>query len=863
MFQILLFLSTRISSLGDSMCRFTHGIFSLILFTGSSHSKSTLAPPPSRLLDASTTFPEPSSRLSNGLPVTHRWSELFLAQGFESYRHTFVVMGGKDVRIIGALMLLALLALLCVLSSSNLGNLFSILLLWAQSATARLSSSIHADCCTKISRMIIELAAKCSALDIALQQIKQGSARIQFLSAENCALNSLAVDQDTDIRTQSVHINQLEAQLHDQERAVWQALSYGEQHEWDARANRQEVARLEERIEILTAESNITRSTLLLNHHSAQALEGRLCDTLHANEMLLSEVQAALLELGTCAKQWEHWKVVAEQAVTRAPDADRTILNLRKELAVAFKNAREAKERFEDQTVVLGEREATIRSLDRELVDVRDQLRDAEDEIDRLQSDLEGTDIWKPLDGADGLRFVDESPPVLKWRGWLRENAPEMSAPSTQRRARSPDMTLKELESVGRCASMQAYPTPPNETLSCSTAPVVRFANLDDPFVVDTLTQPPFQLRNPTFAAQDVSTPSTTSRSPSPLCNTEIIDELREQVAHEQLARAHAENELVLQQMKLLATEAVVVVQRRQLSNQQCQLSTETAKSISLGEELRNLKIEHNTMAARVARLEASLDECQTARMATAKAANDARSESVQAREMLLMRTKEADAMKVERDAIDMRLSQAMLLSSALRERVMALEQEVTNVVSTPFDGAKDDCSLNLAVSPSMSHLLEICLPSMSSWGCISSRTPIESGLPTTVAATKSGPLSPEPEAPSRGWSTTPAKLSASLVPVSCEFDCLIASETTLSLLLASTPPDALPSMSPASASTSSSVRSDASSPHQLTHYPRPEDISPIPILGRVKKSRGSPPRVSGPYRPKSPFPYWVTTTLS
>ena len=652
------------------MCRSVHGIFSFILFTGSSHLKSILASPPSRPLEVSTTSPEPSSRLSSGLSVTHRWSDLSFAQGFESHRNTFVVMCGKDVRIIGSLILLALLALLCVSSFSDLGNLFSILLSWGRSATARLSSSIHADCCTKvspvqnspifrvsdeciqISRMVFELAETSSALDIALQQVEQGSARIRFLSAENCALSSLAIDQVTNVWTQSVHINQLEGRLHDQERVLWQAINYGEQHEWDARVNRQEVARLEERIEILTAESNITRSTLLLNLHSAQTRGGQLCDTLHAREMLLSEVQAALLELGTCARQREHWKVVAEQAETRALDADRTMLNLRKELAVAFKNAREAKERFENQTVVLGEHEAKIRSLGRELADVRDRLRDAEDEIDRLRSDLEVTDIWNPLDGADGLQFADESPPVLKWRRWQRENVLELSAPSTQRRARSPDMSLKELESVSRCAYIKAYPTPPNETPSCSTNPVIRFASPDDPFVVDIPTQPPFQLRSPTFASREVTTPSTISRSASPSCSTEIIDELREQVAHEQLAPAHAESELTLQQMKLLATEAVVVVQRRQLSNQQFQLSTETAKSISLGEELRNFKIE-----------------------------------SERAKEASLIRTKD-DVMKVERDAIDMRLSQPMLLSSVLQERVMAYEQEVANVVSTSSDGS-------------------------------------------------------------------------------------------------------------------------------------------------------------------------------
>jgi hypothetical protein len=671
------------------MLRLVHRIFVLFLFTRSRH-------------------PEFTPTLA--APVIHKWSGSFLTEGFESHRNTFVLMGSKAATIIGPLILLALLlAFLSVPISSGLGNLSSAFFICAQSATARLSSFIHAGCCAKvhpvqnspllppadegmqISRKNTELAEKCSALHIALQQIEHESAWSRFLSAENCVISNLAVGQGTNIRTQSALITQLEGQLYDRERALWHAVSYGEQHERDARAYRQEVARLEERIEILVTESNVAQSMLLLNLHSAHIRERQLCDTLHVNETLLSEAQASLriaeetsraqqqslsLELGTCTRQWENWKVVAEQAETRVLDADRTMLNLRKELAVAFKIAREAKERFESQTVALCERDATIRSLASELVDVWDQLRNAKDEIDRLRSDLERTDVWRPLDSVDELQLVDESPPVLEWHGWLREAASKMSVPATRRRARSPDMSLMELESVSCRASIQAYPTPPNEILSPSTTPAIRFANLDDPFLVDTRTQPTFQLRSPTVAARGATRHFATSGLPSPLCSTQIIDELREQVSHKQLARAHAENELTLQQMKVLATEAVVVVQRRQLSNQECQLSAETAKCISLGEELRSLKVEYSTMAARVAQYEGSLAECRTTRMAAETVANDTRSELVQAKEVLLRRTKEADVMKAERDAIDMRLAQAMLLSSA------------TNVVSTPSDGS-------------------------------------------------------------------------------------------------------------------------------------------------------------------------------
>jgi hypothetical protein len=314
------------------------------------------------------------------------------------------------------------------------------------------------------------------------------------------------------------------------------------------------------------------------------------------------------------------------------------MLELRKELAIAYKNAREAKERFESQKVVLGELEDKIRSLSREFVDVWDQLKGAEDEIDRLRSDLESIDVWKPLDAADRLRFIDESPSVLERRRLLKESASGMSVPpTTQRRPRSPDMSLKELECVNQRhrKSIQAYPTPPNDTLSCSTNTSNRFTDLGDPFVAETHTQPSFELGSPMFASREDTTPSSASRSPSPLCGTHIIDGLREQV-----------------------------VQHRQLTNQECRLPTETVH------------------------LEVNLADCQTARMTAEYLVIETRSELVQAKEMLSRCTKEAAAMKVERHAIDMRLSKMLLLSSALQGQVMALEKRRTNATGTSSDGS-------------------------------------------------------------------------------------------------------------------------------------------------------------------------------
>ena len=155
------------------------------------------------------------------------------------------------------------------------------------------------------------------------------------------------------------------------------------------------------------------------------------------------------------------------------------------------------------------------------------------------------------------------------------------------------------------------------------------------------------------------------------------------------------------------------------------------------------------------------------------------------------------------------------------------------------------DCSLELVVSGSIPYLLDMSLPSLSSWGSVSGHPLSNPKLQSAITASKSGPRLRAPPVSGLGWSTLPISPTSS----GCVFDGLVASETSLSLLLASTPPEALPEIPPAF-STPSSVRSDMSSSCSLTRYPRPEDISPMPILGRAGKRRSSPPHTSRPYRP-------------
>ena len=551
---------------------------------------------------------------------------------------------------------------------------------------------------TQMSHKDEELAKK---LDSALQQIKHGSAQIQSLSAGNRTLTSLAIGQSADIRTQSDLINQLEDQLRDQGHALEQAVRYWEQYQRDALTNSQEVARLEERMATLTVDSDMAQSASLLNRRHAHAREERLRSIIHTIEMLLSETQTALhfskesslrqheslsCELETCAKQRDHWKAAAGQFETKVLESERNMLNLRKELAIAYRNAREAKEELENQTVLLGEREATIRSLDLELADVRDQAQNAKYEIEGLRSDLESVDAWKPLDSADGFGLTHELPPILEWRGWKTEGTPDalpMPSLPTQRRPHSTGMSIEELISASWSPSSQATPAPSTEIPPCPTIHhVIQSTELDDPFVVDYLSQPCSQLSSSSHTPRDVTTPFA-----SYLNNMEIIDELREQLADEQLTRAHIEDQVILLQMKVLATEAVVVVQHRQLLSQQFQLSEEAAENASLCEEWRSLMVERNAMAARMVVLEAGLVECRGEEMVAAKAADETHVELAQARKLLSAYVNEFDAIQMERDELDMRLSQAMLLSSALQERVVALEQRIANAVITPSDG--------------------------------------------------------------------------------------------------------------------------------------------------------------------------------
>jgi hypothetical protein len=759
----------------------------------------------------------------------------------------------------------------------------------------------------------------------------------------------------------------------------------------------------------LTAESDRVQSIFTANLQSAEIREGQLRgsldtaaarevqlrDTLRSNEMLLVQVQAALhtaedmgraqqqtltLELETCATQREHWKTTAEQAELRVVAADRSMLDLRKELAVAFRNARSAKEQLESQIAVIDERDATIRSLNREIAEVRGQLQDAKDQIDNmqpnfehtdacpcdsedqtdnLQPDFEHIDAWKPCDFNSNpqpdfehieawkpmdSRFNDGPPPVLEWRRWLTKDEPKVPTPATQERSRQPDISILELCSDGP-TRIQAAATLPDEPLSCSSTPVIHSAPFDDPFVVNSPLKP--RPTNPTFAFLSLAGSPITPESP--LGRPEIIEDLQEQLAQEQLARVDAEYQLILQHLKVLATEAVIVVQRRQLTDQQSRLSEETAKNASLCEEIRNLKVEnggmttriaqseaslaecqiariaadkasdnslaelaklkamlpalvkeadglkkevgdllnfqveHGAMMARLALLEASLTESQTARMVATKDAGDTHTELVKVKETLSVLTmeanglrkearklkKEADGLKKGRDDLDMRLSQAMLLSSALQERVQDLEQKGASVSSTPSDGlsnslyrsswvshdgsmgtdSEGDRSVNLVVSDSVSYLLDTSLPSISSWGSTPDSSLLDS-RPFPPVTTDPGTRSPAAAVSGRkNWSTFPARQLATPPTASREFDGLATSETALSLMLAATPPDPLPTMSPVSTSTSGSL-SEAPSQILLTSYPRPEDC-PMPIPGRVRKRRSSPLQTSQPYPPK------------
>ena len=147
MLQILLYFSTRISDLGDSMYRMARGVFALILFTRTRQPKftPTFAAPASPLLDTPAKFLEHSQlwspQPSNELPAT---------PSFESYRNPFPVIGGELPWATKPLIVLSLLVLLCLPLSSKFGSLLSALLSLARSVPFKFSAFVHADCCEKV-----------------------------------------------------------------------------------------------------------------------------------------------------------------------------------------------------------------------------------------------------------------------------------------------------------------------------------------------------------------------------------------------------------------------------------------------------------------------------------------------------------------------------------------------------------------------------------------------------------------------------------------------------------------------------------------------------------------------------------------
>jgi hypothetical protein len=162
----------------------------------------------------------------------------------------------------------------------------------------------------------------------------------------------------------------------------------------------------------------MTHSALLLNLHCAQVREGRLCDALHANKMFFLETQAGLrISEESSPRQEESLSCETGDESQAAGALERcggTGLDegTRRGTEQAepvdgggdvFRSAREAREQLKSQTGVLGECEATIRSLDRKLVDVREQIQNAQQKIDGLKSGLEPIDAWKAFYFADGL----------------------------------------------------------------------------------------------------------------------------------------------------------------------------------------------------------------------------------------------------------------------------------------------------------------------------------------------------------------------------------------------------------------------------------------------------------------------------
>ena len=147
MLQILLYFSTRIADLGDSMYRMVHGVFALLLYTQTRQPKftPTLVAPASPLVDAPAIILEPSQpwspRPSNELPAT---------LAFGSYSNPLTLLGSELLWAVKSLILLSLLVFLCLPFFGDPSGLISALLSLAQSVSSKFSALVHAGCCQKV-----------------------------------------------------------------------------------------------------------------------------------------------------------------------------------------------------------------------------------------------------------------------------------------------------------------------------------------------------------------------------------------------------------------------------------------------------------------------------------------------------------------------------------------------------------------------------------------------------------------------------------------------------------------------------------------------------------------------------------------
>jgi len=161
MLQLLLFLSTRISNFGDSICQFAHGVFALTLFnrTRDFRSTPTLPAGPSLLVDSPIKFPGPSQswspRLSDDRSATDNGPDSFIAQGFS---RAFDILGFEGAMFIKLLIFVLVLSVICMPFVRDLGDLFDVLRSWAHSVPASLLASVHATGITKVGLVHINLS---------------------------------------------------------------------------------------------------------------------------------------------------------------------------------------------------------------------------------------------------------------------------------------------------------------------------------------------------------------------------------------------------------------------------------------------------------------------------------------------------------------------------------------------------------------------------------------------------------------------------------------------------------------------------------------------------------------------------------